>query len=89
MRQKIQIALIVSAAVIVLMAGFSLYSWRTDSVNWLVTPKDDPYYVHTYTKPSQKDECVADYYRAHPEALPENQKPGYIYLPPPCPGIPQ
>lgn len=66
----------------------------TVTVVWFVvarpkTLQSDIYYRDTYTKPSQKDECVADYYRAHPEALPENQKPGYIYLPPPCPGIPQ
>ncbi|MBI4032529.1 hypothetical protein HY374_02385 [Candidatus Berkelbacteria bacterium] len=38
---------------------------------------------------SLTDVCVENWYRQNPETRPENQKPGWIYLAPPCPGVPQ
>lgn len=36
---------------------------------------------------SGEDKCVADYYEAHPDSKPENQKPSGVYSAPACPEV--
>lgn len=42
-----------------------------------------------YSSNPQGAACVEAYYKKYPSARPENHKPGNVYLPPPCPGVPQ
>ncbi|HSW78967.1 MAG TPA: hypothetical protein VLF88_03075 [Candidatus Babeliales bacterium] len=51
--------------------------------------KNGAYFRSKYKDSSQMQECLDEYYEVYPGAKPENQKPGVIYLAPPCPGIPQ
>jgi predicted negative regulator of RcsB-dependent stress response len=53
------------------------------------TKKNGLYFRNKYQSISDKDKCLDEYYAMYPENKPDNQKPGYAYLAPPCPGVPQ
>ncbi|MBX4190779.1 hypothetical protein KW794_01700 [Candidatus Saccharibacteria bacterium] len=53
------------------------------------TKKSGLYFRNKYQNNSDQAACLDEYYATYPESKPENQKPGKVYLSPPCPGIPQ
>ncbi len=51
--------------------------------------KDGQYFRDKYPDAKDQAQCLEEYYATYPENKPENQQPNTVYLPPPCPGIPQ